>query len=194
MSIMGISGCSSSIGYSLDGRCGGNMVDNWGCRGCNGVDIRYWGGYGVDISGINMDIRFGNDISVNVRFGNNIFMNVSFGSNVFMNIRFGSDVFMNVGFGSNVFMNIRFGFDIFMNIRFGGNIFMNVRFGSNFFMDVGFGKRVHLTGEIIRVHSNGSMDNGGGVGISGMSQRSGGIGMRVGISASNQTVPGMTVV
>ena len=134
MSIMGISGCSSSIGYSLDGRCGGNMVDNWGCRGCNGVDIRYWGGYGVDISGINMDIRFGNDISVNVRFG------------------------------------------------------------SNFFMDVGFGKRVHLTGEIIRVHSNGSMDNGGGVGISGMSQRSGGIGMRVGISASNQTVPGMTVV
>merc|ERR1712073_188593 len=119
-------------------------MDNWGCRGCNGVDIRYWGGYGVDISGIIMDIRFG--------------------------------------------------FDIFMNIRFGGNIFMNVRFGSNFFMDVGFGKRVHLTGEIIRVHSNGSMDNGGGVGISGMSQRSGGIGMRVGISASNQTVPGMTVV
>merc|ERR1712079_817613 len=173
MSIMGISGCSS-IGYSLDGRCGGNMVDNWGCRGCNGVDIRYWGGYGVDISGINMDIRFGNDISVNIRFGSNIFMNVSFGSNVFMNIRFGSD--------------------IFMNIRFGGNIFMNIRFGSNFFMDVGFGKRVHLTGEIIRVHSNGSMDNGGGVGISGMSQRSGGIGMRVGISASNQTVPGMTVV
>merc|ERR1711997_981430 len=130
------------------------MMDNWGCRGCNGVDIRYWGGYGVDISGINMDIRF----------GSNIFMNVSFGSNVFMNIRFCSDVFMNVGFGSN------------------------------FFMDVGFGKRVHLTGEIIRVHSNGSMDNGGGVGISGMSQRSGGIGMRVGISASNQTVPGMTVV
>merc|ERR1719288_599934 len=157
------------------------MVDNWGC---NGVDIRYWGGYGVDISGISVDIRF----------GSNFFMNVSFGSNVFMNIRFGSDVFMNVGFGSNVFMNIRFGFDIFMNIRFGGNIFMNVRFGSNFFMDVGFGKRVHLTGEIIRVHSNGSMDNGGGVGISGMSQRSGGIGMRVGISASNQTVPGMTVV
>merc|ERR1739844_540173 len=96
-----------------------------------------------------------------------------------MNVRFCSDVFMNVGFGSNFFMNIRLSFDIFMNIRF----------GSNFFMDVGFGKRVHLTGEIIRVHSNGSMDNGGGVGISGMSQRSGGIGMRVGISASNQTVP-----
>merc|ERR1711994_219803 len=106
------------------------MMDNWFFMGFNGVDIRYWGGYGVDISGINMDIRFGNNISVNVRFGSNIFM----------------------------------------NIRFGGNIFMNVRFGSNFFMDVGFGKRVHLTGEIIRVHSNGSMDNGGGVGISGMSQ------------------------
>merc|ERR1712203_45101 len=101
---------------------------------------------------------------------------------------------MDIRFGNDISVNVRFGNDIFMNIRFGGNIFMKVRFGSNFFMDVGFGKRVHLTGEIIRVHSNGSMDNGGGVGISGMSQRSGGIGMRVGISASNQTMPGMTVV
>merc|ERR1719412_2409038 len=99
---------------------------------------------------------------------------------------------MNVRFGSDVFMNIRFGFNVGMNVRFGSDVFMNVRFGSDFFMDVGFGNRVDLAGEIIRVHM--SMDNGGGVGICGMGQRGGGIGMRVGISTGSQMVANMTVV
>jgi hypothetical protein len=71
-----------------------------------------------------------------------------------------------------------------MNVRFGFNISMKIRFGCVFFMDVGFGKGVDLAGEIIRVHMS-IMGNGGGVGICGMSQGSGGISMGVGICASS---------
>ena len=113
------------------------------------------GGGDSDGNGFLVDVGLGSDFGVNVRF--------SF--NFFMDIRFSCDFFMDVGFG----------FDFGVDVGFSFNFLMDVGFGGNFFVDVGFGSGVNLTGVVIRVY--GGDGKGSGLGIGGIGQRLGGIGV-----------------
>ena len=107
-------------------------------------------------------------------------MDVGLGSNFGVNVRFSFDFFMDIRFGFDFFMDVGFSFDFGVDVGFSFNFLMDVGFGGNLFVDVGFGSGVNLTGVIVRVY--GGDGKGSGLGIGGVGQRLGGIGVR-GISS-----------